>query len=85
MSIYSDHTSGIDHTSEICPKSSHHFTGWLNRRSSSEKQYHFRVDTYVLIHYIIIIIIIIYYESPIVNGTRLEFNMTGTGMPLIII
>jgi hypothetical protein len=76
MSIYSDHTS------EICPKSSHHFTGWLNRRSSSEKQYHFRVDTYVLIHYIIIIL---YYESPIVNGTRLEFNMTGTGKPLIII
>jgi hypothetical protein len=78
MSIYSDHTS------EICPKSSHHFTGWLNRRSSSEKQYHFRVDTYVLIHYIIIIIIL-YYESPIVNGTRLEFNMTGAGKPLIII
>lgn len=76
MSIYSDHTS------EICPKSSHHFTGWLNRRSSSEKQYHFRVDTYVLIHYIIIIL---YYESLIVNGTRLEFNMTGTGKPLIII
>jgi hypothetical protein len=76
MSIYSDHTS------EICPKSSHHFTGWLNRRSSSEKQYHFRVDTYVLIHYIIIIL---YYESPIVNGTRLEFNMTGTGKLLIII
>jgi hypothetical protein len=82
MSIYSDHTSGIDHTGEICSKSSHHFTGWLNRRSSSEKQYHFRVDTYVLIHYIIIIL---YYESPIVNGTRLEFNMTGTGKPLIII
>jgi hypothetical protein len=76
MSIYSDHTS------EICPKSSHHFTGWLNRRSSSEKQYHFRVDTYVLIHYIIIIL---YYESPIVNGTWLEFNMTGAGKPLIII
>jgi hypothetical protein len=76
MSIYSDHIS------EICPKSSHHFTGWLNRRSSSEKQYRFRVDTYVLIHYIIIIL---YYESPIVNGTRLEFNMTGAGKPLIII
>jgi hypothetical protein len=76
MSIYSDHTS------EIYPKSSHHFTGWLNRRSFSEKQYHFRVDTYVLIHYIIIIL---YYESPIVNGTRLEFNMTGAGKPLIII
>jgi hypothetical protein len=76
MSIYSDHTS------EICLKSSHHFTGWLNRRSSSEKQYHFGVDTYVLIHYIIIIL---YYESLIVNGTRLEFNMTGTRKPLIII